>query len=73
MMATCCHAYSLTTAVMVAMLALSEGMVRRNVGKRRLSERMIDVAVGLICMSQAGELVRERDSEREKLQRQREK
>ena len=53
MMATCCHAYSLITAVIVAMLALSEGMVRRNVGKRRLSERMIDVAVGLICMSQA--------------------
>lgn len=44
-MATCFHPNCLTTVLTVIILALSEEMVRRNVGNRRLSDREILVAV----------------------------
>ena len=45
MMATCSHSYSCRTVPMMAMLALSDEMVRRNVGKRPLSESVMELAV----------------------------
>ena len=44
-MATCFHLKFITTFMTVALAAASEGMTRRKVGKRRLSDRVILVAV----------------------------
>ena len=47
-MATCCQPNSLMVAQKAGILALSEGVVRKKLGKRRLSERVMEVAVKAI-------------------------
>ena len=44
-MATWSHPNSLTTLVTLIMAGVSEGMIRRKLGKRRLSDSVISLAV----------------------------